>query len=489
MKTWKRRGRICAVAGIVCLALTVPVPAMASGASSTAAVSTATAEAVAAGLPDTVTAPPAGNGKAFYHNPIIDYSGTLQLPENYVEEEVLVSGTADVYENGPDGELQVKQEDVPYTTRVLVRMPKDPKDFSGNVHMEAGPSGLDGLSRSADKVFADGDAWVSVLTHALSSSTQRMKTADPVRYDSLSLPEFGQNWDILSQVGRLLKTRTADNPLNGYKVKKVYANGWAFSASVWLTYTGEGFHDRFRMPGGRPIFDGYLIGNPGDYQPVNSTAPAVAKDDPRQKVRPLDVPVIVLLTGAQEDTRRRADGNSPNDRYRVYEVAGASTASPRAARAYGQTPEAFLTTGPFACDYDVSRFPFNQFFQSSLTKLEDWSAKGVTPPASQQFERNADGTVKVDEYGIPLGGVRSTYSDAPTARYFANTTDQRYSICTSAGAQENLTNDELTALYGDKDTYVKKVVRQANQLERQGWLLPEDADEIREEAVAFGGFA
>ncbi|MEW2398010.1 alpha/beta hydrolase domain-containing protein [Streptomyces sp. NPDC046862] len=466
------------VIGLACLAAAVPVAPVA------AAPQSAVTSAVSAALPTEVTEPPAGNGRAFHHNPIIDYSGKLQLPDDYAEKEVLVSGTADVYEHGPDGEVRVKEADVPYTTRVLVRMPKNPKDFSGKVHLEAGPSGLDGLSRSADKVFADGDAWVGVLTHALSSSTQRMKTADPVRYDALSLPEFGQNWDILAQVGRLLKTRTADNPLGGYKVRQVYANGWAFAASVWLTYTGEGFHQRLRLPNGRPIFDGYLLGNPGHYMPINSTAPAVAKDDPRQKVQNLDVPVMVLMTGPQEEQRRRPEGPT----YRVYEVAGASTASPRAARAYGQTPEAFLTTGPFACDYDVSRFPFNQFFQSSLTRLDIWASRGVTPPPSQQLARNTDGSAKLDAYGIPLGGVRSTYSDLPTARYFANTTDQRYSICTSAGAQEPLSAKELKQLYGGKEAYVKKVGRQADRLERQGWLLPADADEIRSEADAVTDF-
>ncbi|MEU6379138.1 alpha/beta hydrolase domain-containing protein [Streptomyces sp. NPDC046909] len=484
MRTSKKS--VCVVMGLACLTVGVPVTSV-MGAPSTVTgtpVPAPVRAATTAALPTAVTAPPAGNGRAFYHNPIIDYSGKLQLPDGYTEKEFLVSGTANVYEHGPDGEVRVKQADVPYTTRVLVRMPKDARDFSGKVHLEAGPSGLDGLSRSADKVFADGDAWVTVLTHALSSSTQRMKTADPARYDALSLPEFGQNCDILSQVGTLLKTRTADNPLNGYRVKSVYANGWAFAASVWLTYTGEGFHDRVRLPNGRPVFDGYLIGNPGDYQPINSTAPAVAKDDPRQKVRDLDVPVIVLLTGPQEEQRRRPDG--PN--YRVYEVAGASTASPRAARAYGQTPEAFLTTGPFACDYDVSRFPFNQTFQSSLTRLENWSEKRETPPASAHFERDTDGTTKLDAYGIPLGGVRTTYSDLPTARYFANSTDQRYSICTSAGAQEPFSQEQLKTLYGNKTSYVKQVARETNRLERQGWLLPGDARELRQEGRAVADF-
>src|SRR6476661_7263181 len=48
----------------------------------------------------------------------------------YVEEEFIVTGTANVYDWAADGALTVKTPDVPYGTRILVRRPVDPGRFS-----------------------------------------------------------------------------------------------------------------------------------------------------------------------------------------------------------------------------------------------------------------------------------------------------------------------------------------------------------------------
>jgi Alpha/beta hydrolase domain len=56
---------------------------------------------------------------------------------DYVEEEYLLSGKANVYDEDADGKISVKASDAPYTTRILVRRPRDPKKFSGSV--VAGP--------------------------------------------------------------------------------------------------------------------------------------------------------------------------------------------------------------------------------------------------------------------------------------------------------------------------------------------------------------
>src|SRR5580700_11065882 len=54
----------------------------------------------------------------------------------YVEEEFLVSGSANVYDWAADGSLTVKVEKAPYTTRILVRRPARASRFSGNVVVE-----------------------------------------------------------------------------------------------------------------------------------------------------------------------------------------------------------------------------------------------------------------------------------------------------------------------------------------------------------------
>lgn len=54
----------------------------------------------------------------------------------YVEEEFLISGTANVYDWPKLGPTTVRIANAPYTTRVLVRRPADRAKFSGNVAVE-----------------------------------------------------------------------------------------------------------------------------------------------------------------------------------------------------------------------------------------------------------------------------------------------------------------------------------------------------------------
>ena len=56
--------------------------------------------------------------------------------QGYVEEEYLVSGKANVYDWPAGGPAVIRTPDAPYTTRVLVRRPRDPRRFSGNVVVE-----------------------------------------------------------------------------------------------------------------------------------------------------------------------------------------------------------------------------------------------------------------------------------------------------------------------------------------------------------------
>jgi hypothetical protein len=68
-------------------------------------------------------------------------------------------------------------------------------------------------SKTADLVFANGDAFVSIATRrGESSAIESMKAFDPVRYGPVDLPEDGLNWDAISQVGRLLKSENPRQP-------------------------------------------------------------------------------------------------------------------------------------------------------------------------------------------------------------------------------------------------------------------------------------
>jgi hypothetical protein len=111
----------------------------------------------------------------------------------------------------------------------------------------------------------------------------------------------------------------------------------------------------------------------------------------------------------------------------VYEVAGAAHVD-------------FRLVGDLACGYEVSRFPMHHLFKSTLARLDAWAVRDVTPPASRRIALNADGSVMLDEHGNALGGVRTTYTDVPTARYFDNPG------CSLVGAQERFSPEKLRAL-------------------------------------------
>src|SRR5215471_9073609 len=87
----------------------------------------------------------------------------------FVEEEFIVSGTANVYNWETDGSLTVKTPNAPYATRILVRRPASASRFSGNVIVEILHSGrrfdwpmMWGYSR--DFFLENGDAWIGITT-------------------------------------------------------------------------------------------------------------------------------------------------------------------------------------------------------------------------------------------------------------------------------------------------------------------------------------
>src|SRR5215472_2623810 len=106
----------------------------------------------------------------------------------YVEEEFIVSGTANVYDWNADGSLAVKTPDAPYSTRILVRRPADRAKFSGHAIVELmNPARrfdwamMSGYSR--DSFIDHGDAWVGVT---MPGSVDSLHKFNPTRYPALA---------------------------------------------------------------------------------------------------------------------------------------------------------------------------------------------------------------------------------------------------------------------------------------------------------------
>ncbi|MCL4722278.1 MAG: hypothetical protein KJ041_10075 [Gammaproteobacteria bacterium] len=448
--------------------------------------------------------------------PFIDRLGPPRIAAKkagYVEREYFVSGKANVYTWSGDQPV-VRTADAPYTTRILVRMPAKAKKFSGNVWVEPlNPTlGID-LDRMwqvhYDQILRDGDAWVGITSKPITIAA--LQKFDSVRYGSLSManplppeqqtcgllpgePGFNLNtsrltengliWDIMSQVGALLKSNTHRNPLPK-AARVVYGEGWSQTGGYANRYLST-FGPLAKWKG-RQIYDGWLVGGPTGPTAINQCESVTDATDPRQQIKPNGVPVITFRT--ESDTwsfnYRRPDGDSRNDRFRLYEMAGTSqdTASiyenfPPDADVLkaGVTPVTTEICG-FVPPTVPTDFPYEYFFNAGAVNLKKWRV-GIRPPKAERYAY-AGTTIVRDEYGNALGGLRSPYVDVPIASYSLPPGPP----CPYIGTKTPLSQAQLDALYRSHGKYVKAVAKSTAKLVRDRFVLPRDGARIVTEAV------
>jgi Alpha/beta hydrolase domain len=451
----------------------------------------------------------------------------VDLPKlGYVEEEFFVTGRANVYDWAADGRLSVKTAGAPYTTRILVRRPADPRRFSGNVILEISNS-----ARRFDFSFAwgvsnsyfteNGDAFV-VVTLA-PANFEGLKAFDAARYAPLSLAnptpeeaciagraggapqtatvEEGLQWDILSQVGALLKAARPGGPMAGFNVQRAYLTAYGGELTTYIA----AIHPNARLANGRHVYDGYIQHRHPALVRIRRCAPAPAANDPRQILRNVDVPIIrivgqtdVLATYAQ----RREDNDAPGDRYRLYEIAGGAHAD---AAFYPYMPPVadlkkagsafpFLAFWPFAnqCEPEMSfsRTPINTVaLNAAFANLTRWIRDSAAPPKAPRIQVENVGTpqarIVLDMFGNAVGGVRTPYLDVPIATYYTSTKGETF--CPELARTEPFTWTRLVSLYGTPQNYAAKVAQSVDHLVRERWLTESDGRKIKAESASVGG--
>ena len=414
-----------------------------------AATATAFAQTQPAPLPK-ISAPVTGPGAMFPGLRAVP-AGTGLADQKYVVTEYFVSGTA---------------SGKPYTTRILVRKPDTPSRFSGIV--------------VAEPMHASGNSWMFYFTRiymmrhghiSVEIAPQKAGTEDtivkanPQRYAAISLPDMGQANEILAQVGALLKGNGSTSPLNGLRVRRLIMMGTSQSAGQLRGYLPA--HAAWRMPDGKPIFDGFL---------ATSTA--------GMPIPKVDVPLIQIATqtevnggAAKGSAYRRADGDAAGDQFRLYEIAGMPHNDSRESPTYD----------PDMCKMPVTRYPVGAMMAMGLHHVIQWSDKGTLPPRADRVVVE-NGAIAVDEHGNARGGVRSTYVDVPVAKYGVpnnadpkpGTRDDFY--CGIAGYETPLAPARLHALYTDAATYRSKVQQRLAELTKAGWFLPEYASQVTGDA-------
>ena len=431
----------------------------------------------------------------------------------YVEEEFLVAGTANVYDWPASGPAVVTTASVPYVTRLLVRRPSDRSRFSGNVVVEMlNPSNLFDLNLawavSSRQIVRSGDAWVGITAKPVSIAT--LKTFNPERYAALAMPnpvplndpancttlaadsaratENGLIWDINTQVGAWLRSRTPSNPLlygtsapTAHPVQRLYAWGYSQTGSFLYTYINA-VHPLVVKEDGRSMFDAYFIGVASGPTPINQCAPAIPQGDPRRFLRDAVVPVVRVMS--QSDylsgiAARRRDGDTPPDLYRNYEVSGSGHATPdelNFAAAPADIEKGGRAVPPMACtEGPRSRFPNWPAFNAVLRNLDLWVRNGTAAPHAEPI-LVADGKPVLDRFGNVVGGIRSPLLEAPTSAWFGNSTGP--SFCRIAGHEVPLDRIQVRSLYASADDYMRAFTTSAARLVVEGFLVQEDADEL-----------
>jgi hypothetical protein len=380
------------------------------------------------------------------------------LPRGYVEQEFLLSGTADGYDTAG---ARVA-DDVPYTTRVVVRRPADPRRFNGTALVEwqnvtAGYD-LDALW-NAGTVSRGGYAWVGVSAQRV--GVDQLRGWSPARYGSLDVTGGGRlvadelSYDVFAQAGRAVAAQGKQGVLGGLRARTLLAVGASQSAARMTVY-----HDRV-LPQVSPVFDGYgfVVGPAPSRVGAEPVFQVLSETDVRSPVRPADT-----------------------DRFRRWEVAGGAHSgyegqvyrAPISERDLGAVPRYDCDLPPF------SRVPVSQVTGAAYAHLRRWVERGTPPPTAEPLRFEADGVTKQrDALGLALGGIRLSQVSVPTALNTGDNSGETF--CRLFGTHLPFDAATLERLYPRRAGYVARVVAADVANVRAGYILPPDAaDNLRE---------
>jgi len=373
---------------------------------------------------------------------------------NYEINEYRISGTA-------AGE--------PYETRLVIRRPKDGSKFSGLVVAEAmHPAGAaHAFEYNSLYIMDAGHIAVEIDT----MGAELIANYNPERYGFIKLGNT-QVSEILAQAGALIKS--PQSPIANMGVRKMILWGTSASSGILVNYLPS--HKVFKLPDMANIYDGFM-------PTMNGST-----------IQPVDVPMIQIPTQREFQSVATAvqDSDAPGSQFRVYEFPGMAHLDSRNTSArYTQED----------CIHPLSQYPIDAFTSVSLHHLLQWVDKGILPPRAPRaimdmFVENDGSLMQLDEYGNPMGGIRTTYVDLPTVKYTMinqpnpNSTGPGLGrmdtplLCALSGWQTALPRTTLRKKYGSAAKYVRMVEKRLNELEAQGWSLPVYHEVIMNDARA-----
>ena len=453
------------------------------------------------------------------NRPFLSAARALQpvdlAPRGYTEVELAVSGQASIYDwSGVAGEaIAVRAASIAYVTRVLARRPVDPAKASGLVIVEL----LDPTSvadsaplwaLSWEHFLRRGDVWVGVTVKP--SALAALRRFDAVRYGSLSFAyrqpaecqsqagaaadaESGLAWDVIAQVGALLRSSSKENPLWDMQPHQVIAAGYAQGGDYVTTFANV-LHRWQRRGSDGPIFDGYLTAGASSAVPINQCAAALPEADPRRGALPRDVPFVRVATESDFNLApalRRDDSDEPADVFRLYEIAAtghnvaidAGLPNAADARMVGSAQPA-----TDLCREPRGGLPLGTALNAIWQQYDQWLKAGVVMLRVPRIETFPDGSTRRDERGNTTGGWRLPQLDMPLARYAGSSTpkdasDAARNTCALTASQQPFDAARLKQLYQNRNEYLRRLRAAIDQAVVERRLVKEDGDALKNPPV------
>jgi hypothetical protein len=287
-----------------------------------------------------------------------------------------------------------------------------------------------------------------------------------VRYASLDVTAGGQitndslSYDIFSQAGQAIRKSANIDVLGGNRPHVVLAVGASQSATFLTRYYNsiQPLHN---------VYDGFML----------SVGGGPLRTDLKTKL--LRINSEVEMVGNQSRFRQ-----PDTDVFRSWEIAGASHLD------YwfvmfrnGIQGRDALGTPTFTCGLEPLSHVNNKYVANAGYKqLVDWVRFNRAPSVATPIEVTSvsPAVLPRDENGLVLGGIRLAAVDVPIATNTGANTGPAF--CGLYGSHTPFPASKLAQLYPSHEAYVQAVTAVTQRNMREGFVLPEDAREIIEEA-------
>ena len=371
---------------------------------------------------------------------------------NYSENEYFYSGTAHDLATGAAA---------PYTSRMLVRLPNERRDFSGRVLVEW----LNVTSQSdfetawpveAQWLMRHGIGYVGISAQlaGVCCGNTTLQGWDPQRYGSLFHPGDSFAYDIYSQATRALRGPQPEgsvDPLAGLRLRKLIATGASQSAIRLTDFVNDGYN--------RGQIDLYVItrgGGPFD-----------------------DFSTPIFHVNEENNDAPQPDG--PN--YVAWEEAGTAHA-PTPWWDYitaEQNRDLGVPNGATAINtgcQPINRGSVDFTSRAMSLWVNRYLRDGTMPPSAPRVERDDLDNIVRDENGLAVGGLRQPFVQVPIA---LNSSEG----CPLFGSHEDWDAAKITSLYATHRDYMRKLRRVTRRDVRHGYLIPGDRRRVLRRAKGF----